>query len=104
MQRQCVRQEQLRCVRCGGFHLTETRLEDKAHQCSNCGGSHEARSTECMEKVKQIAKVRVGQGVTYAKAVRRVDGRECALSLCYRRAKGNSEFSHFSVWTSETVR
>lgn len=43
------------------------------------GSGQENRQDEtCLVKVKQIqmAKVRVGQGVTYAEAVRRVEGRE----------------------------
>lgn len=52
---------QPRCTRCGGFHVVEKYLEDEPRKYSNCGGSHEARATECLVKVKQI---QVGQGVT----------------------------------------
>jgi hypothetical protein len=39
----------------------EEYLEDEPRKCSNCGGSREARATECLLKVKQI---QVGGGVT----------------------------------------
>lgn len=60
------RKEQPRCARCEGFHYVETCLEDKPSQCSNSKGNHEARSSECPIKGKQIqvTKVRIRQGVT----------------------------------------
>ena len=67
-----------RCGRCGKENCKEECMEEPA-KCLHCGGEHHAGSSQCPRKVEEmkVNKVRTGKrGISYAEAVKRVEGKK----------------------------
>lgn len=66
--------ENRRCARCGGNHNYGQCGEGVLPKCCNCGGEHSVTFGGCavMKEAVQVQKVRMGQKVSYAEAVKRV--------------------------------
>ena len=63
------------CAKCGGDHDIQ-KCEVTTPKCCNCGGSHLASFKECghFVKAKQVQEVRDQHKISYAAAVKRVEG------------------------------
>ncbi|KAL0148948.1 hypothetical protein M9458_055752 [Cirrhinus mrigala] len=66
--------EKRRCARCGGNHNYGQCGEGVLPKCCNCGGEHNVAYGGCkvMKEAVQVQKVRMGQNVSYAEAVKMV--------------------------------
>lgn len=65
-----------RCTKCGGEHdLLECEVTES--KCCNCGGSHMASFRGChhAEKAKQVQEVKEQHKISYAEALKKIDGR-----------------------------
>ena len=64
-----------RCNKCGGVHDL-LNCEAAESKCCNCGGSHMASFRGCVhsEKARHVQEVKEQHNISYAEAVRRIDG------------------------------
>lgn len=64
-----------KCDSCGEYHI-ECGLSFDCVKCCLCGGNHVASSFECLARVKEneVAKFRANQNISYAAAVKKVEG------------------------------
>lgn len=67
-----------RCGKCGGEdHEYGQCKEGTSVKCCNCGGSHSAAYKGCQahKKASEVQRVKVEEKLTYAEAIKKVDGR-----------------------------
>jgi len=67
----------MRCAKCGGEHEYDKCEEGVVIKCCNCGGGHSAAYAGCpvQQEAREVQKVKSGQNLTYAEAVRKVKGK-----------------------------
>ena len=71
-----------RCTKCGGEHdLLECDVTDT--KCCNCGGTHMASFRGCLhfEKAKRVQDVKEQHKISYAEALKKVEGRSDNVSV-----------------------
>ncbi|XP_035998476.1 uncharacterized protein LOC118564421 [Fundulus heteroclitus] len=70
-----------RCPRCGGEHRYEECKGDEQMKCCNCGGQHSVTYAGCevRKKAVEVQKVKMGSNISYAEAVKRVQGQNSGV-------------------------
>lgn len=63
-----------RCSKCGGEHSYGECAEGVTQKCCNCGGNHSAAYGGCevFKRMREVQRVKVEQGTSYAEALKRV--------------------------------
>lgn len=63
-----------RCSKCGGEHKYGECAQGATQKCCNCGGNHSAAYGGCevFKRMREVQRIKVEQGMSYAEAVKRV--------------------------------
>ena len=66
------------CGRCGKENCKEECKEKEKAECIHCGGDHYAGSAQCPRTIKEVKvnRMRTERRVSYAEAVKRVEGQK----------------------------